>query len=362
MRIGIDARELTGHATGVGRYLSGLLRRWAGPLGHGHEFLLYAHRAIEFPAQSPLTSFKVRVLPGSGGTAWEQLSLSWQLRADRVDAFFAPGYTAPLLSGVPTTVAVHDVSFFAHPDWFSPREGARRRFMCRRAAAGARAVITISEFSKREIIRYLGMAPGAVRVIPPGIDLPVPDAASSAHPATNDARILYVGSIFNRRNIPQLVEGTRRTIAVHPTASLDLVGDNRSRPPLDLPALFQAGAGGGRMRWHRYVSDAELSMLYASARAFAFLSDYEGLGLTPLEAIFARVPAVLLDTAVARESCGEAALYVPKGDIQETANALSAALFDESTRARLFAAAPAVLARYNWDTAARLTLAAVEGK
>ncbi len=71
--------------------------------------------------------------------------------------------------------------------------------------------------------------------------------------------------------------------------------------------------------------------MYASARAFAFLSEYEGLGLTPLEALACGVPSVLLDTPIARESCGDAALYVPKGDIPATAAALERLLFDDAT-------------------------------
>ena len=108
------------------------------------------------------------------------------------------------------------------------------------------------------------------------------------------------------------------------------------------------------------MTDDELRDLYARARAFAFLSEYEGLGLTPLEALAAGVPPVLLDTPVARESCGDAALYVPPGDLAATTRALQAVLFDESARARLLAAAPAVLARYSWPRAAENTLAVIE--
>jgi len=115
-----------------------------------------------------------------------------------------------------------------------------------------------------------------------------------------------------------------------------------------------------QVRWHEYVSDAQLAALYTGARAFAFLSEYEGLGLTPLEALAAGVPPVLLDTAVARESCGAAAIYVPVGDLPATTRALESLLFDEPARHRILAAAPAELARYDWRLAARETLAVLE--
>ena len=114
------------------------------------------------------------------------------------------------------------------------------------------------------------------------------------------------------------------------------------------------------MRWHEYLTDAELDALYAQARAFAFLSEYEGLGLTPLEALAAGVPPVLLDTPVAREACGDAALYVAAIDLRAITHALEAALFDDDARAGVLAAAPATLAKYSWPRAARDTLAVIE--
>ena len=104
-------------------------------------------------------------------------------------------------------------------------------------------------------------------------------------------------------------------------------------------------------------SNEQLSELYAAARAFAFLSEYEGLGTTPLEALAAAVPPVVADTEVARETYGDAALYVPVGDIVRAAEALELALFDEATRARIRAAAPVTLAKFDWARAARETLA-----
>ena len=116
----------------------------------------------------------------------------------------------------------------------------------------------------------------------------------------------------------------------------------------------------GRAVWRKFVSDDDLGRLYWSARAFAFLSEYEGLGLTPLEALAAGVPPVLLDTPVARESCGEAALYTAPGDVAAVTVALEQLLYDESTRKRLLDAAPATLSKYTWPRAARDTLALLE--
>src|SRR5216684_6256737 len=145
MRIGIDARELCGRATGVGRYLGGLLHEWAAG-GCAHEFVLYAAGAIALPLDA--RRFATRLIPGSGGTWWEQIQMPRAAAADHLDAWFAPGYTAPLRPALPLVVAIHDLSFVAHPEWFRFREGARRRWLVRQAAHKADAVIAISQFSR----------------------------------------------------------------------------------------------------------------------------------------------------------------------------------------------------------------------
>ena len=350
MRIGIDARELGGKPTGVGRYLAGLLREWTSASeGQAHEFVLYTHRALTAP-----NGCEVRELPGAGGTSWEQRTLPAALAADRIDILFSPAYSTPLMTRVPRVVALHDISFVARPDWFRWREGARRRWLARRSAAASRAVVTISAFSKREITERLRVDPAKVHVIPPGIDAP-PAAADG-----NTAHVLYVGSIFNRRRVPDLIAAFEKVASRRAEAQLHLVGDDRSFPPEDIGARIASSPASGRIHWHRYVPDAELQALYRQARAFVFLSEYEGLGLTPMEALSGGIPVLLLDTAVARESCGEAALYVGRGAVSETAVAIERLLYDDRLRTALLAEAPAALGRYNWARAGRETLRLLE--
>jgi glycosyltransferase involved in cell wall biosynthesis len=357
VRIGIDARELCGHSTGVGRYLGGLLQQWTADEQAGrHEFVLYAHQPMTVSLDAH--RFPGRVVEGRGGTRWEQQQLLPTLARDHVDVFFAPGYTAPLFARLPLVVAIHDVSFAAHPEWFSAREGLRRRLITRRVAAVARAVTTLSEFSKRELVEVLGVAPEKIHIIRPGVQNPSPGPRT---PRVSSARVLYVGSIFNRRHVPDLIRAFAHVAQRHPDVRLDLVGEDRSFPREDISAVITREHQEGRVSWHQYVSDEALGALYSAARAFAFLSEYEGLGLTPLEALTCGVPSVLLDTPIARESCGKAALYVQKSDIPGTAAAIEELLFSDTARQSLLAAAPAVLARYDWPRAARETLSVLEG-
>jgi len=371
MRIGVDARELSGRATGAGRYLGGLLLEWARSADAArHEFVLYAADSINL--QLDARRFATRLVAGSSGTWWEQMRLPRSVQRDHLDVWFAPAYTAPLLLAIPTVVAIHDVSFAAHPEWFGLREGVRRRWITQQSANRAHTIITISEFSKREISAHLGAAPEKIQVVPPGVGtrdwgLGTGPQVPVASPAANHQsrgptpyRVLYVGSIFNRRHVIDLIRAFGPIARAHPGATLDIVGDNRSHPREDLPRAIAGEGLQTHVHWHQYVSNDQLRTLYAQAHVFVFLSEYEGLGLTPLEALAAGVPPVLLDTPVAHESCGDAAIYVPANDVPAVTRAIDALLLDRTKRSTLLDAAPAALAKYSWPRAARDTLAVLQ--
>ena len=365
MRIAVDARELCGRPTGVGRYLSELLAEWAHhPDAARHAWILYAH---ERPPIGTPWSDSVRVVGGSGGSAWEQWSWPRTLSHDRPDVLFAPGYTAPLTAPAPTVLTVHDVSFFARPEWFSYREGTRRRLLTAWSARRARVVITDSLFSKSEIVKHIGLPESRIRVIPLGIRRGEPSSGTlvrnpRAEPSRErEAIVLYVGSVFARRRVDQLIASFDRVVDRVPSARLEIVGENRTVPHVDLEARRRQTRHADRISIRSYVDEPTLQDLYARASAFAFLSEYEGFGLTPLEALAAGIPPVLLDTPVARETCGPAACYVPAAKTSEPlVDALCDLLSNNAARAAVLHHAPAVLAGYQWPAAAAATLHAIE--
>ena len=351
MKIAIDARELHGKPTGVGRLLRTLLEEWTRmPAAQAHEFIQLAP-AAEGP---------------KGGTLWEQLVLPGLVRQAHADVLFAPAYSGPMFSLVPMVVAIHDVSFAAHPEWFGWREGLRRRTTTRLAARAAKRVVTISEFSKREIVAHLGVEPSKITVAYPGVtafirtlEVNVDTRATSLKGSSHRCTVLFVGSIFNRRHVPELIDAFALLARSRPEIQLEIVGDNRTTPRVNLEVLVQATGVPDRIHVRSYVSDHDLPQLYADASAFVFLSEYEGFGLTPLEALASGVPVVLLDTPVAREICGDAAIYVTRPDPALVAAALQTVLFDAAERERILNAARRVVTRYSWTTFAEHVLAAL---
>jgi glycosyltransferase involved in cell wall biosynthesis len=353
LKIAIDARELAGQPTGVGRYLSAILAAWDGfAAAAAHEFILCAPMPVTVPTAAALR-LSSAVVPGRG-TVWEQIRLPGLLERVRPDVLFAPAYTAPIRTSVPTVVTIHDVSFAAHPEWFSWREGLRRRVVTRLSARHAARVITVSDFSKREIVRQLGVRGDKVDVIYSGAGQQKRAVTRGAY--GNTPVVLSVGSIFNRRHVPELIDAFSALSRRYADARLELVGDNRTHPHIDIDEQIRRSPAATRIRWRAYVSDDELSSLYQEAAACAFLSEYEGFGFTPLEALSAGAPIVVLDTEVAREVYGPAALYVPRPDPILVEQALAQALFDDHERARVLDAAGTVLQRYSWTECAHRTL------
>jgi glycosyltransferase involved in cell wall biosynthesis len=355
MHVGIDGRELSGHVTGVGRFLQRLLREWTlSTPGRSHRYSVYSpDGATALPPDFP---GEVVLVPGAGGTRWEQQSLAAAARRDRPDVFFAPGYSAPLLGGVPFVLVIHDVSFIAHPEWFGWREGTRRRVLARWSAARAKRVVTGSRFSRDEIIKHLDLGAEQIRVVHYGIDVPRARPTEPREPI-----VLFVGSIFNRRHVPLLLEAFALVAAARPQVRLEIVGNDRTYPPQRIAAMVTALSVVDRIRLRPWVPDDELERLYARASVFAFLSEYEGFGLTPLEALAAGMPSVVLDTPVAREVLGDAAVFVERPDARAVGDAIDALLSPAGDdRRRVMTAAPAVLARYRWSDAATELLATLE--
>jgi glycosyltransferase involved in cell wall biosynthesis len=353
IRIGIDARELLGQTTGVGRYLAELLRRWtARPDAAARRFILYSPEPLH---ETFIQGVDAHVAQGGRGTWWEQTTLGSAIRRDKPDVFFAPAYTAPLGLRMPFAVTIHDISFIAHPEWFRPREQWRRRMLTTHAARRASVVFTDSEFSRSEIEAHLRVPVERLRVIPPGV------AHAHRIPTSRAPLVLFVGSLFNRRRLPDLIAAFARATAQLPDARLVIVGADRTWPAQDLRAEAESLGISETTQIVDYVDDTALADLYARASVFAFFSEYEGFGLTPLEALAAGVPIVVVDTPVAREVYGESAAYVPRGDIEAAAAALKRFLQSPDAAGDRLAHAPAVLARYSWDRAAEDTLRHIEG-
>lgn len=359
MRVGVDARELQGRPTGMGRYLRSLLDAW---LRSGTDEL-FCYLNGPLLADPVLHGPRVRscsVGDGSDrGTFWLERRLPPIVRQDGLDVFFSPAYVCPLGVEVPRVVSVHDLSFFAIPDDFTLRDGLRRRLLVSASVRAAQQVIVGSDFTRRELLRFFPEQSGRVAQVPYGGDesLPPPPERSTARRrlGLSGPLVLTVGSILNRRRLPDLLRAIAMLSRRWPSLVLDVVGDNRTHPRLDLAALAHRLGIGDHVRLSGFVSEAELADRYAAADVAVFVSEYEGFGLPALEAMRRGVPVVVSNRPALDEVFGEAALVVDPRDVPGIAAALDRVLREPALASDLRARGAALAARYSWEECARRT-------
>ena len=290
-----------------------------------------------------------RPLAHRAGHAWEQLALPALARRRRAALIYSPANLAPL-AWPRNVVVLHDVAALRHPDWYSAAYVAWQRRVVPRVARRALALITVSEFSRRQIAETLELAPERIAVIGGGVQERFRPDADGAMPGLERPYVLTLATRYPRKNQAALAEAARRL----GERGLELVaaggerGYMRAEPPV--PGVRRLG----------YVPEAQLPALFAGARAFVLASRDEGFGLPCLEAMASGAPVVAADSGALPETCGDAALLVDPDDPNAIADALDRLLGDEAERERLRAAGLERAAARGWDRAARETDALLE--
>lgn len=361
LRIGVDARELAGRGTGTGRYLRQLLLHWPEP---DDALLLYTQGPAPDTAPPCAGTVWRGVGPeGARGLAWQERHLPPIADADGLDVFFAPAYWCPLRLRVPRVTTVHDVSFFALPWDFTAWEGARRRLLTRLAIGVSTRLIAVSDFTRRELVRLFPSSAAHTTAIPHGADDDLPpspprdEARRRLGLRPRDPLVVCVGSVFNRRRLPELLAAVARLTTKHPTLRLAVVGDNRTTPRLDLAGHVASLGLSHHVQLAGFVGDETLAELYAAADAAVYLSEYEGFGLPVVEALRRGIPTLAGNRPALSEIFAGAVALAPPDDADAIARALDAVLTDPDLRRRLADAGSRLVARLRWADAARSTRA-----
>jgi glycosyltransferase involved in cell wall biosynthesis len=281
----------------------------------------------------------------TAGQTWEQLALPALARRADASLVFSPANLAPL--AWPRNVLVmHDAAVLREPRAYSRAYRAWHRSFGLAAARRALAVITVSEFSRGELVSLAGLDPARVHVVPGGV-------SERFHPGVDHERVvrkldlrrpyvLTIATADRRKNLGALVPAAKRLAA----EGIDLVWAGDDRP------YFSAAEALPGVRALGYVDDTDLPGLYAGARAFVLPSRYEGFGLTCLEAMACGIPVVAADRAALPETCGEAALLVDPDDPGAVAHALQQAVNDPGLRSRLRAQGLRRSAHLSWAATA----------
>jgi glycosyltransferase involved in cell wall biosynthesis len=300
------------------------------------------------------------------GHAWEQGVLPALAARRRASLLLSPANLAPL-AFPRNVVVIHDAAALREPEWYSRLYVAWQRAVLPALARRAVHLVTVSQFSRDELVETLGADPARITVVPGGVD----ERFSPGIPPARRERpyVLTVASRTARKNLGALGETARRL--AREGIDLLVAGGDRpqfrddaatraqgaasaasapSPPPGAAASASAASASSpGGLTWLGHVPDAELPGLYAGALAFVLPSLYEGFGLTALEAMACGTPVVVSDRGALPEVVAEAGLFADPLDETAIADAVEGAIGDASLvaagieRARLF----------SWERSAR---------
>jgi glycosyltransferase involved in cell wall biosynthesis len=298
------------------------------------------------------------------GLVFAETRLRRAAARDAVVVFFAPAYSCPLTLRRPRVTAIHDLSFFALPAEYSPRDRLRRRLLARASVRASTRILTISDFSRRELLRLFPRAAGRVVTIPLGPDDDLPEAQPREEArqalAVAGPLVLTVGAILNRRRLPELLAAFALIRKRLPLARLEVVGENRTQPRLDLEAEVARLGLTGHAFLRGFLDENALALRYAAADLCVVLSDYEGFGLPALEALSRGVPLVTSHRPALSELFGEAALLVDPTDPAAGAMACLRVLEDPALANELRGKGHTLATRFSWAETARRTWTCLE--
>lgn len=358
--VAIDGNFLTMPYSGIGTYLLGL----SDALLTDADSLGVRLRMLE-PSSGRF------VHPGSKQHRflWDAFGVTGALMAagePKPDLLHMPQMSAPFAAPVPLVATIHDVIPFVMEDYRASRAMRLYTGLMARSVKKARRIIAPSEAAKADIARVLGFPQEKIVAIPEAADSAlVPATDNSAKRLVEErwgveGRYLFnIGGFDRRKNLPLLIEAFAAALpslggdAQLVIAGAPHTGNERVFPPLE-PLIRQHGVE-GRVILTGRVTNEERTALYQAAHVYITPSEYEGFGLTPLEAMACGVPSIVADRTSLPEVVGDAGLCV-----EPTVDGLAAAivtlmtndaLHDELARRSLARAST-----FTWAEAARLTV------
>jgi glycosyltransferase involved in cell wall biosynthesis len=360
VRIGIDGRLVFYHKAGIGQYILRLSQALA-RIDQEDEFILFKSRKDRtLLVDQP--NFKIQKLWTPSHHRFERLAMSVELAPFALDVLHSPDFIPPAGARCPTVITVHDLAFLLYPR-FLTRESARYYGQVDEAARTAAHIIAVSESTKRDTVRLLGVPEEKITVIYEAahpLFTPVTNeealARARAHYDLPEEFILFVSTIEPRKNIPTLLRAFRRLRDNYKSQATLVIAGHRGWLVEEVDAVIEELQLGNTVRCLGGVPNEELVFLYNAAKLFVLPSFYEGFGLPPLEAMACGTPVIVSDTSSLPEVVGDAGWLVHPEDVEGLTVAMYRILSDENLRREMRAKGLKRAATFSWERAARQTI------
>lgn len=345
---------------GIGHYTSELLNRLsADPSLEVHPFTFGANGVLA-DGSTPyrLPRFSVASLPS---LLLNQSCLASQKLRRRVDLIHATDHLIPRAKGIPVIATVMDAIPLAHPEWVNYRLRNLKNAIWQKSVGFADHVITISDYSKADLVTYFGLPEQKISVTPLGVDerwfaRPTPEqlCVIRARYGLPDNFLVFVGTLQPRKNLIRIIDA-HRTLpdAIRHSHPLLIIG-REGRHCTE--ALDRLKAEDLLVRWLKYVPGEDLPGILRCASALVFPSLYEGFGLPVLEAFAAELPVITSNTTSLPEVAGNAALLVDPCDTENIAWAMQQLIEDNDLAARLRQEGRCRASEFTWARTVRATV------
>lgn len=368
MHIAIDAHSVGAQLAGNETYAVNLIEALA-EIDQANQYTLYVTKqsAVDrFASRWPNVKVR-RTLPHTP-LVRIPLTLSAELRRNPVDVLHVQ-YTAPPLAPCAVVATIHDLSFEHLPETFNRRSRAQLRLTVRRTACNAAQVLTLSEFSRRNIVETYALDPKRVGVTPAAAAQhfrPVEDETELRRIRTTYGierdYILALGSIQPRKNLVRLIKAYSSLALADSANELPLLVLAGKRGWLEAETIQAAEQSPVRknIRFIGYVPNDDLPGLYSGAICLAYPSYFEGFGLPILEAMQCGTPVIAGNRTSLPEVAGDAGVLVDPFDETAVAKALTAVIENPGYRDQLRVKGIERAREFSWQRTARLTLDAYE--
>jgi len=368
VHIGIDAHSVGAQLGGNESYATNLIEA-LGEIDQTNRYTLYVTKPgarERFHERWP--NFQVKQTLPHTPLVRIPLTLSRELRRNPVDVLHVQ-YTAPPFARCPVVTTIHDLAFEHLPETFNRRSWMQLRLTVRRTARRAAHIITVSDYSRRDISRTYGIPPAAITVTP---------EAAPPHfaPITNERElsrirekygiqqdyILSLGSIQPRKNLVRLIAAYSSLRAVQRGVKLPqlVLAGKRGWLEKETFRAAELSALGKDILFTGYVPEQDLVGLYSGALCFVYPSYFEGFGLPVVEAMQCGVPVLAGNRTSLPEVVGDAGLLFDPFDTEALVNALMLVLSNPAYRASLRAKGLERARDFDWKTTAKLTLGAYQ--
>ena len=368
MHIAIDAHSVGSELGGNESYAINLIEALA-QIDQTNLYTLYVTRraAIDRFADR-WSNFKVKRTPPHTPLVRIPLTLSRELRRHPVDVLHVQ-YTAPPLVPCPLVATIHDLAFEHLPETFKRRSWMQLRLTVRATARRAARIITVSNYSRDDIVATYGIAPELITVTPEAAPPHFARVTSGnelkrvreSYGIAKDY-ILSLCSIQPRKNLVRLIEAYTSLRQSRPAGEFPQLVLAGKRAWLDRETIRAAerNSGDRDIVFTGYVPEQELPALYSGAICFVYPSYFEGFGLPVLEAMQCGVPVVAGNRTSLPEVVGDAGALIDPFDERELAAAIARVIDNPDYRAQLCVKGLKRAKLFSWTTAARLTLQVYE--